>query len=48
MDPDHQNGNGSHMPAEEGGDKHGVVFVIIHPFMARDWFVQQGACLYQP
>lgn len=36
------------MPAEEGGDKYNVIFVIIHPFIARYWFVQHEADLHQP
>lgn len=48
IDPDNQNGSESHMPAEEGGDKYNVVFVIIHPFIARNWFVQHKAYLNQP
>lgn len=37
-----------HMPAEEGGNKHDVTNVIILPRVARDWFVQNEARLYQP
>ena len=37
-----------HMPAEEGGDKHDVIDVIVLPRVASDWFVQNEASLYQP
>lgn len=37
-----------HMPTEEGGDKHDVTDVIILPWVASDWSVQNKAPLYQP
>lgn len=46
VDPDHQNGIKQHMPAEESSGELYVIFVIIHPFVARDRFVQHKAYLH--
>lgn len=48
IDSQQAQGIDHHMPAEEGGDKHDVTDVIVQPWVATDWFVENEACLYQP
>lgn len=48
VDPEHQEGTEGHMPAEESGGKRYVMFVIVHPLIARDWSVQYEAYLHEP